>query len=447
MTFERPGPDGELVPGLGDLEPELDGFLDELAAKADEAPAVPRQRPREGGPLRVTGPAPLDALRPEPSLAELAPDLFDLGVDDLVPAFVRRDEPAPDLEWVTLPPAEGETDGSPVLHERRPVLFDPEPVAAPVDEHPLPRFLAPEPPAPLPPEPPAPLPPEPPAPLSPEPPAPLPVPAEPEPAPFPVPAEPEPAPGEPVGRVVSVWAALVAVLVVGAVAAGAVFLVLEQRRTESSPDEARAAIVAGAGTGGTSVVAEATVPLVDVFARMSDATPRWSLEHPSPVGAPLVFLVEEHRDDWLRVVLPVSPNGSRGWVRIDDVRLTKHEYRVRIRMSVRRLQMLKAGTVEFETSVAVGTRDVPPPGAYYIKELVKPPDPDTVYGAYVFGLSGFTTAVEDFTTARGVIGLHGTDDPSVIGTEVSGGSIRLSNEDMARLVGTLPLGTPVELLP
>jgi lipoprotein-anchoring transpeptidase ErfK/SrfK len=44
-----------------------------------------------------------------------------------------------------------------------------------------------------------------------------------------------------------------------------------------------------------------------------------------------------------------------------------------------------------------------------------------------------------------VIGIHGTNEPQLVGTDVSHGCIRLRNEDISRLVGLLPLGTPVEI--
>ena len=43
----------------------------------------------------------------------------------------------------------------------------------------------------------------------------------------------------------------------------------------------------------------------------------------------------------------------------------------------------------------------------------------------------------------GVIGLHGTNDPSSIGNRESHGCIRLYNRDIEKLVPLLPLGTPV----
>ena len=63
----------------------------------------------------------------------------------------------------------------------------------------------------------------------------------------------------------------------------------------------------------SSLVATATTDEVEVFAE-PDATgePSHVFAHPTPIGAPRVFLVDDQRDDWLRVLLPVRPNGSTG---------------------------------------------------------------------------------------------------------------------------------------
>ena len=43
----------------------------------------------------------------------------------------------------------------------------------------------------------------------------------------------------------------------------------------------------------------------------------------------------------------------------------------------------------------------------------------------------------------GQVGIHGTNDPSSIGQDVSHGCIRVPNEVISQLNELLPLGTPV----
>jgi lipoprotein-anchoring transpeptidase ErfK/SrfK len=96
--------------------------------------------------------------------------------------------------------------------------------------------------------------------------------------------------------------------------------------------------------------------------------------------------------------------------------------------------------------VGVGTTDTPTPGGrYYLKELLQPPTPDGPYGPYAYGLSGFSNVLTSFAGGEGVIGIHGTDAPDLVGTDVSNGCLRLANDVVVRLVEEvgLPLGTPV----
>ena len=72
-------------------------------------------------------------------------------------------------------------------------------------------------------------------------------------------------------------------------------------------------------------------------------------------------------------------------------------------------------------------------------------DPNGVYGAYAYGLSGYSSVIHDWRWG-GLVGLHGTNDPSGIGRVVSHGCIRMLNQDITRLERVLPLGTPIAIV-
>ena len=113
-----------------------------------------------------------------------------------------------------------------------------------------------------------------------------------------------------------------------------------------------------------------------------------------------------------------------------------------------RITVYEGDNIFLQEPVGVGTSATPTPGGtYYIKELLRPPTPNGVYGAYAYGLSGFSNQLTSFAGGEGVIGIHGTNDPSSIGKDVSAGCIRMSNAGITRLKERLPLGTPVEILP
>lgn len=162
----------------------------------------------------------------------------------------------------------------------------------------------------------------------------------------------------------------------------------------------------------------------------------------------VVLLALEVGSAWLHVQLPVRPNGTTGYVRARDVRLSSHAFAMEIALGDHELVVTEAGEEVLRTPVGVGTTDRPTPGGgYYIKELLQPPDPNGVYGPYAYGLSGYSTVLTEFAGGEGVIGVHGTNEPELVGTEVSSGCIRLPNDQITALVETigLPLGTPVTI--
>lgn len=185
---------------------------------------------------------------------------------------------------------------------------------------------------------------------------------------------------------------------------------------------------------------------VDVHAAPGGARLR-RLDNPQPSGAPLTFLLKTEQPQWLEVFLPVRPNGSTGWVRRSDVRLSSLRYRVDVLRGAHRLHLVDRGLKVREFPVGIGTGETPTPGGvFYLKELIEPTNDGGFYGPYAYGLSGFSTVLSSFAGGEGVIGLHGTNDPGSIGKDVSHGCIRMHNADITYLASLLPLGTPVRIL-
>jgi hypothetical protein len=165
-----------------------------------------------------------------------------------------------------------------------------------------------------------------------------------------------------------------------------------------------------------------------------------------PVGSTLMLLVVGRRAGWVQVELPVRPNGSTGWVRESDVSLLGLQYGLEVDRGAHQLKLYDRNRLMRTFTVGIGTRDTPTPGGlYYLIELLRPPTPTGPYGPYAFGLSGFSTVIRHFNGGDGVIGLHGTNDPSGIGHDVSHGCIRMKNTDITYLAHLLPLGTPIRI--
>ncbi len=202
---------------------------------------------------------------------------------------------------------------------------------------------------------------------------------------------------------------------------------------------------------GTSLVAETLESRSEVpIFEKPDATldPKATLTNPNPNGAPLVFLVKQAKGAWYEVYLPVRPNGSTGWVQADLVKVSPDPYRIVVSASSFALTLYKNDKVVKKFEVGIGRDQYPTPGGvYYIKELLQPPDPNGAYGPFAYGLSGFSEVAElaNFSGGDGTIGIHGTNDPSSVGSSDSHGCIRMNNEDITTLSEILPLGTPVEI--
>ncbi|HET6817371.1 MAG TPA: L,D-transpeptidase [Mycobacteriales bacterium] len=190
-------------------------------------------------------------------------------------------------------------------------------------------------------------------------------------------------------------------------------------------------------------VAEAVGATLPVYARPGGPVIT-TLANPNVWHDRLALLATARSGDWLKVLLPIRPNGSTGWVPASSVQLTWDPYRLVVDLSAHRLTLLNVGKPVLRTPVAVGSHATPTPrGVFYLTSLLRPPDPAGAYGPYAFGLSGFSPVLKTFAGGPGEIGLHGTDDKASIGHSVTHGCIRVANAVITRLAGQLPLGTPV----
>jgi lipoprotein-anchoring transpeptidase ErfK/SrfK len=162
-------------------------------------------------------------------------------------------------------------------------------------------------------------------------------------------------------------------------------------------------------------------------------------------GQRQVFLVIESEGPRLHVRLPVRPNGSTGWIDADLVDVHEHDYQIQVSLSGFEMVVQKGDGVVLETPIGVGTQDTPTIGGeFYTWVLIDPTNAG--YGSYAYGLSGFSS-LEQFAGGDGRMGIHGTEDDSSIGRNVSHGCIRVPDEVVVQMVEEvgLPLGVPVTI--
>jgi lipoprotein-anchoring transpeptidase ErfK/SrfK len=197
---------------------------------------------------------------------------------------------------------------------------------------------------------------------------------------------------------------------------------------------------------GTSRVVHVRVRRVAVYKSPTAKRPNLLLRKRDPRGTQRAFLVRATRGKWVRVYLPTRPNGSQGWVRRRALRMYNNRYRIVIRLRSHKLHLWRERRLVATYRIALGTSRTPTPrGLFYITELLKPRSPHGPYGPYSFGLSAHSNVLKRFAGGDGRVGLHGTNQPGLIGSNVSNGCIRLRNPAIRRLAKILPLGTPVHV--
>lgn len=202
------------------------------------------------------------------------------------------------------------------------------------------------------------------------------------------------------------------------------------------------------GTGGLSLVARprAGVEQLALYGSPDAAQPRTTIARTGPYGTERTFLVKRRAGGWVQIYLPTRPNGSTAWASARQLRLSQIDTRVVVDTKRFTLRVLRDNSLIRRIRIGLGTASRPTPkGLFYLTELLRPPDPSGPYGAYAFGLSGHSNAVRSFAGGDGQLGIHGTNQPELIGRAISNGCVRLTNGDITFLARTLPLGTPVEI--
>lgn len=189
----------------------------------------------------------------------------------------------------------------------------------------------------------------------------------------------------------------------------------------------------------------ATAPTGVTVYRTPDGAVLRHLSRRTPLGTIRTFLVTEQRvDGWLRVVLPIRPNDTFGWIRAGRVTLASDPMRIVVSRAHRMLTLLRGGAPVARYRVAVGASATPTPGGlFYVTDRIATLDPSGPFGPYALGLSGYSNVLTSFDGGDGVVGIHGTNADWSIGQAASHGCVRLHNRDITALFAVVPLGTPV----
>ena len=79
---------------------------------------------------------------------------------------------------------------------------------------------------------------------------------------------------------------------------------------------------------------------------------------------------------------------------------------------------------------------------FYVQSAFIPTDP--FYGTFALETSA-SSRLTDWPD-KGIVGIHGTNRPELLGQAVSHGCIRVDNDVATRLRQLAPLGTPIDIV-
>jgi lipoprotein-anchoring transpeptidase ErfK/SrfK len=191
------------------------------------------------------------------------------------------------------------------------------------------------------------------------------------------------------------------------------------------------------------------VPTLIARAKPSDAARRVTVIHQfrSDYREQYVLAIAGRYDAkgvlWVQLRLQLRPNGTLGWVRASSVQLKHMRDRIVVHRGLRTIDLYKDGSLAYRAQVAIGApgRETPL-GKYYVTARFVPDDP--FLGVFAVETSAYSKLTE--WPGGGLVGIHGTSAPWLIGQAVSHGCVRVLNSTALKLRQYAPLGTPIEIL-
>lgn len=202
-----------------------------------------------------------------------------------------------------------------------------------------------------------------------------------------------------------------------------------------------------------TVTARVVVPVTARGAPRAGAKPRMRLIGATTWSgtAQRLMVTGTHTDvrgrDWVRVQLPVRPNGSNGWVRADRLRLTGTRIRFEVHLGSRRLEIWRGTRRVAGWPAGIGRSGTPTPvGRFAIQDPVPTlPEWRGVYGRFTLTLTAHSTALRRFMGGDALVAIHGAGSGRSwrVGTASSFGCVILAEPALAVAARYARAGTPV----
>ena len=144
---------------------------------------------------------------------------------------------------------------------------------------------------------------------------------------------------------------------------------------------------------------------------------------------------------WYRVSIPMRPNGTYGWIPAKAVSFKPTHSQIVIDIRHRTIDVYRFGKHKWHGIVAVGAPGRETPLGHYFVQARFVPYHDPFLGVFALETSAYSKLTE--WPGGGVVGIHGTNLPQLLGKAVSHGCVRVSNKTAMRLEALAPLGTPI----
>ena len=168
-------------------------------------------------------------------------------------------------------------------------------------------------------------------------------------------------------------------------------------------------------------------------------------------GAQWLMVTGRRRDRagraWVRVQLPIRPNGTSGWVPRRSLRLTGTRVRFEVHLGSRRLEIWRGSRRVASWPAGIGRAGTPTPvGRYAIQDAVVTADAwRGIYGDFTIALTAHSPTLHTFMGGQALIGIHGAGAGGAarIGRPSSNGCVILGASELARAAHYARPGTPV----
>ena len=145
---------------------------------------------------------------------------------------------------------------------------------------------------------------------------------------------------------------------------------------------------------------------------------------------------------WYRISVPMRPNGTYGYIPAADAAVSPTVNKIVVNVRRRTIDVFgETGKHLLHGKVAVGAPGMPTPlGHFYVSATFRPIN-DPFLGVWALETSAYSSLTE--WPGGGVVGIHGTNAPWLLGQAVSHGCVRVSNATAAKLKYLAPAGTPI----